>query len=41
MFFIFHLEYIRKVQKKQMGLKLNGTYELLVYADDMIYWVLT
>jgi hypothetical protein len=24
-----------KVQENQVGLKLKGTYELLVYADDM------
>jgi hypothetical protein len=34
--FNFALEYaIRKAQANQVGLKLNGTLQLLAYADDI------
>jgi hypothetical protein len=36
MLFSFSVEYtIRKVQEHQVGLKLNGTNQLLFYADDV------
>jgi hypothetical protein len=34
--FNFALEYdVRKVQETQVGLKMNGTHQILAYADDV------
>jgi hypothetical protein len=34
--FIFASEYVtKKVQENQVGLKINGTHQLLAYADDV------
>jgi hypothetical protein len=39
LFFNCAIEYaIRRVQKNQDGLKLNGTHQLPVYADDVNVW---
>jgi hypothetical protein len=39
LFFNFALEYaIRSVQVNQDDLKLNGTHQLLGYADDIVVW---
>jgi hypothetical protein len=38
--FSFALGYaIRRVQANQKGLKLNGTHQLLIYVDGVMYWV--
>jgi hypothetical protein len=36
-----HVYAIRKVQEKQVGLKLNARHQLLVYADDVTLMMIT
>jgi hypothetical protein len=40
MFFNFALEYgVKEVQENQVGLKLSGTHQLLVYANNIVLLV--